>query len=103
MKLIIDSSKRDETVIKINEKEYREGGKTLPSLSKILKDQKLTLPEFESISAFKGPGSFTGLRVGCAIVNSINYGLGRLSSFQDLVFPEYVKEPNISTPKSPTR
>lgn len=100
MKLIIDSSKREETIIKIDEKEYRVSDKVLPSLFKILKDHKLTLEDFESISTFKGPGSFTGLRVGCAIANALNYGLGKMNNFQDLIFPEYGKEPNISTPKS---
>lgn len=34
-----------------------------------------TLKDIEGIVAYKGPGSFTGLRIGLSVVNALAYGL----------------------------
>lgn len=52
------------------------GQETLPLIDKILKDNKLTLTDISEVDSHPGPGSFTGLRIGAAIANSLNYSLG---------------------------
>lgn len=44
-------------------------------ISKLLKKQNLDWPDIEGLVAYKGPGSFTGLRIGLTIANSLAYSL----------------------------
>lgn len=74
--------------------------------------------DLKGVVVFKGPGSFTGLRIGITVANTIAYGqsipivgekgdywvtdgLSRLAKFESdqIVLPHYGLEPNISTPK----
>lgn len=74
--------------------------------------------DISGIVAFKGPGSFTGLRIGLTVLNTIadsesvpivgstgddwqTTGLARLDSGEndELVMPEYGGEPHITTPR----
>jgi len=45
----------------------------LPLIDALLKKHKLTLFDISSISVHEGPGSFTGVRVGVAIANSLSF------------------------------
>ena len=45
----------------------------LPAIEKILQKNNLKLDDIERIEASKGPGSFTGLRVGVAIANALSF------------------------------
>lgn len=49
--------------------------KTLLLIEKILKDKKIPVNELSEIRVNKGPGSFTGLRVGISIANAISFFL----------------------------
>lgn len=49
--------------------------KTLLLIEKILKDKKIAVSELSEIKVNKGPGSFTGLRVGVSIANAISFFL----------------------------
>jgi|ERR1035437_7620900 tRNA threonylcarbamoyladenosine biosynthesis protein TsaB len=45
----------------------------LPAIEKILQKNKLKIDDIEKIEVNKGPGSFTGLRVGIAIANALSF------------------------------
>jgi tRNA threonylcarbamoyladenosine biosynthesis protein TsaB len=44
-------------------------------IADMLKDAGKTLKDIEGIVVFKGPGSFTGLRIGLTVANTMAYGL----------------------------
>lgn len=54
---------------------------TLPLIEKILKKAKLRIQDVDEINVEKGPGSFTGLRVGISIANALSFaGLIKVNS-----------------------
>lgn len=65
----------------------------------ILKRNKLDIDNISKIDIKRGPGSFTGLKVGASIANAFNYVKGNIKNWNDLILPQYGKEPNISKPK----
>lgn len=83
-----------------------------------LRGQGLTWKEVTGLVVFKGPGSFTGLRIGITVMNSLAYinglpiigvtgerwqdeGLRRLAAGENdtIVMPEYGGEANITKPR----
>lgn len=44
-------------------------------IMELLKAQHLELSDLRGIAVFAGPGSFTGLRIGAAVANSLAYAL----------------------------
>lgn len=87
-------------------------------LEEQLSSEGKTLAEITGIGAFAGPGSFTGLRIGLTVVNTLGDGLGvpvvgaRGDGWQDsavarlekgendkIVLPYYGSDANITTPR----
>jgi tRNA threonylcarbamoyladenosine biosynthesis protein TsaB len=87
-------------------------------LRAMLHDNGADWRDMTGIIAYRGPGSFTGLRIGLTVLNTIAddrgipivamtggdwlvKGLSRISSGESdvLAMPLYGKEPNITTPR----
>ncbi len=87
-------------------------------IEKLLKDCKKDWSDLEGIVCLKGPGSFTGLRIGLAVADSLAYslqipiigakgedwieqGLTKIHSNKDdkIVTPEYGSAAHITKPK----
>jgi len=100
-----------------------ESGRTLAKgllgyLYESMKKNNKTWSDISGIVAYKGPGSFTGLRIGLTVLNTIadsealpivgvtgddwqKIGLASLAAGQNdqMVMPEYGAEPHITTPR----
>jgi tRNA threonylcarbamoyl adenosine modification protein YeaZ len=87
-------------------------------IKQILESNQKDLSQIDAIAIYIGPGSFTGLRIGITVGNSLAYGLGKpivgetgddwveacisrlLKGGNDnQVLPEYGAPPNITKPK----
>lgn len=56
---------------------HRQLAETLhKKIKDVLTDNQRKMSDIEGIVVFKGPGSFTGLRIGVAVANSIAYAEG---------------------------
>ncbi|MDQ5972546.1 MAG: tRNA threonylcarbamoyladenosine biosynthesis protein TsaB [Patescibacteria group bacterium] len=56
---------------------HRQLAETLHSkIAELLKANHRTLKDLDGIVCYKGPGSFTGLRIGMSVGNALAYGLG---------------------------
>jgi len=82
MKIYIDTSSNEKTVIRLDDKELIQDSKiwrsqaVLPMIERLLIDNGHKISELTEVEVFCGPGSYTGLRVGIAIANALGYGLG---------------------------
>jgi len=67
----------------------------LPVVDKLLKKNNLSIEEVDKIRINKGPGSFTGLRVGVAIANALAFLLKisvngkKVGELEEPVYNEY--------------
>ncbi|MDB5175581.1 MAG: hypothetical protein JWM81_439 [Candidatus Saccharibacteria bacterium] len=98
---------------------HRELAETLHlTLQEQLQAQSLSLNDVQGIVVFKGPGSFTGLRIGLTVANAlaesqatpivgtmgddwVEQGINRLLNQQsdEIVTPEYGALPHITAPR----
>ncbi len=98
---------------------HRELSNTLlKTIQRQLISQNANFDDIRGVVVFTGPGSFTGLRIGITVANTLSYGLGvpiigangdqwlkdglkKLSEKRDdkLVLPFYGAEANITRPK----
>lgn len=99
-KIYIDSSDRYKKEIRLLGDKYEILDKVIGDIdvsyeiSQLLKKNDLTPSAIGSYEINRGPGSFTGLKIGAAIANVFNWALGK-KKIDELVYPEYGKEPNI--------
>lgn len=82
MRLFIDTSSNQKTIVRLGDEELVETSSlwhsqvVLPMIDKLLRKQGITLKDITKIEINHGPGSFTGLRVGTAIACALGYALG---------------------------
>lgn len=83
-KLIIDTTDKNKTTIKLQLREQLDeitqeakpkSQTALILIDKILKRNSLSPGDLDEIEVNAGPGSFTGTRVGVAIANALGFGL----------------------------
>lgn len=91
----------------------------LPTIQKLMSSNDVSIEDIKGIIIFTGEGSFTGLRIGTTVANTLAYSLASPiveSSGEDwiatglveleaakpgsYVLPKYSSEPNITKPKS---
>lgn len=81
MKLYIDTSNSKKIIVGINEERFedeaKEGAsqKLLPFIIEILKKKGKTVDDLTAIEVATGPGSFTGLRVGVSVAQTLGWVL----------------------------
>ena len=82
---IIVSLKKGQRVIDSISDHNQYGSQVLlPLIKKILRKNKLELTSLKSIEVETGPGSFTGLKVGVSVANTLAFGLGILVNGKNL-------------------
>lgn len=100
MKMFLDTS-TDTVILKLDDKEYRQtfGRDMAEKLLKFIHDKLIENgQDFQDITKIdfnQGPGSFTGLRIGATIVNTL---IHELNLNQPLIIPDYGHPANISRP-----
>ena len=86
VQLFIDTSKSEKIKVGItihgkrfdkeSDSRVQKAQALLGLINDLLKKHALTIRDVTSISVNSGPGSFTGLRVGVAVANSLGWSLG---------------------------
>ncbi len=109
MKLYLDTS-APITVMKLDDNEYKwDSGRTLArDLLKFIHDKlqenNKDWQDLSEIQFMSGPGSFTGLRIGAVVVNTLAHELNiplydHRGKKVDIILPEYGRPANITPPK----
>ena len=109
MKLYLDTS-TPMTVLRIDDTEYTEelGRDLAENLHAFIRDKlaenNATFSDITEITFMSGPGSFTGLRIGAAVVNTLASELqiplyDHLGNQVEFISPIYDRPANISKPR----
>ena len=81
MKLYIDTSNRERITVGINNKRFETNSKEkssqtlLPFIDRLLIAEDIDINDITEIEVNTGPGSFTGLRIGIAVANTLGFVL----------------------------
>ncbi len=109
MKLYLDTS-TPTTVLKLDDKEYTwDSGhnlaeKLLSFIHDKLQENNKDWQDISEITFMSGPGSFTGLRIGAAVVNTLASELNiplknHRGETVKIILPDYGRGANIGTPR----
>lgn len=109
MKLYLDTSSST-TILKLDDHEYKwDSGRTLArGLLKFIHDKLQEngkdWQDLTKIAFMSSPGSFTGLRIGAVVVNTLANELkiplyNHRGEKVDIILPEYGRPANITPPK----
>jgi len=97
MKLYIDTSDSEKIIIALDGEKFEtearreKSQKLLPFINDLLKKKKKKMTDLTEIEVNTGPGSFTGLRVGVSVANTIGWALGIPVNGKDLKKGESVE------------
>ena len=73
---------------------------TVETIKTMLKRNSVNLSDLGEVTVHKGPGSFTGIKMGISVANILNWQLfGK--KIEELDKPEYGREPEITPPNQP--
>lgn len=84
MILLIDTNKREELQIGLSDGDVLQWNEIqtqdqsadiLPKIEEILKKQKKSFKDIKAIVVNQGPGSFTGVRIGVTVANTLAWSL----------------------------
>ncbi len=67
-------------------------------IANLLKKHKIDVNDINLVEPNKGPGSFTGLKIGVTVANVINWA-NKKKKIAELDYPDYGAEPNITLKK----
>ena len=109
MKLYLNTS-TPTTILKLDDKTYEwDSGhdlaeKLLEFIRDKLEENNKTWQDISEITFMSGPGSFTGLRIGATIVNTLAHELkiplyDHHGKKHQIILPDYGRGANISQPK----
>lgn len=109
MKLYLDTS-TSTTILRLDDRAYRAdyGRDLAENLHAFIRDKlaenNKTWQDIESITYFSGPGSFTGLRIGAAVVNTLADQLNiplynHHGEKHQIILPNYGRPANITPPR----
>ena len=109
MKLYLDTSS-SVTTLKLDDHEYQwDSGRTLARdllkyIHEKLEENGKDWQDLTEIQFMSGPGSFTGLRIGAVVVNTLANELNitlynHRGEKVDIILPEYGRPANITPPK----
>jgi len=96
MKLFIDTSDSQKTIVGLDAQRLEKptgidkSQQTLGLINQILKKNKKKMTDITEIEVNLGPGSFTGLKMGVAIANTLGFALDiPVNGRRQLVLPKY--------------
>lgn len=109
MKMFLDTS-TPETILRLDDKEYRQdfghdlAERLLAWMHDKLQENNKDFNDISEIEFMSGPGSFTGLRIGAAIVNTLAHELNiplkdHHGNERPIIVPDYGRPANISKPR----
>lgn len=109
MKLYLDTS-TDTCILRLDGREYTRQGKydmaekILQFIHEKLQENQADWHDITEITFFAGPGSFTGLRIGATIVNTLADQLqvplfDQNGQQHQIILPDYGRPANISQPR----
>ena len=90
MKLYINTSSSEKIIVGLDGKKFETLSKKgasqrlLPFIVELLEKEEKKLEDIKEIEVDTGPGSFTGLRVGVSVANTLGWALGISVNGKDL-------------------
>lgn len=101
--IYIDTADRYEKIVQLKDdkkviSEKKGDLDVVVAIRDLLSENKIEISDVAIVDVNKGPGSFTGLKIGVTVANILNWALGK-KKISELDLPEYGSKPNIHKTK----